>query len=246
MKKVIIALVMVSLSSLVNAAGGKIHLDEANIDLTDKASLQRGAKLFTNYCLNCHAASFMRYNRMGKDLGISDKLVADNLIFSDDKVGDLMKVAMTTEDGATWFGTPPPDLSVISRAKGAGDVGANWLYTYFRSFYVDESRPFGVNNTVFKDVGMPHVLWELQGMQKLLNAEEVSKGATPEFALVSTGSMTADEYDTAARDLTNFLVYIGEPSKLKRLALGGWVLAFLVFFFFVAYAMKKEYWKDIH
>jgi len=246
MKKIIIALVMVSLSSLVNAAGGKIHLDEANIDLTDKASLQRGAKLFTNYCLNCHSASFMRYNRMGKDLGISDKLVADNLIFSDDKVGDLMKVAMTTEDGGAWFGTPPPDLSVIARAKGAGDVGANWLYTYFRSFYVDEKRPFGMNNTVFKDVGMPHVLWELQGMQKLLNAEEVSKGAAPEFALVSTGSMTADEYDTAARDLTNFLVYVGEPSKLKRLALGPWVLAFLFFFFIVAYAMKKEYWKDIH
>jgi len=246
MKKLIIALVMVSLSSLVNAAGGKIHLDEANIDLTDKSSLQRGAKLFTNYCLNCHAASFMRYNRMGKDLGISDKLVAENLIFSDDKVGDLMKVAMTTEDGGNWFGTPPPDLSVISRAKGAGDVGANWLYTYFRSFYVDESRPFGMNNTVFKDVGMPHVLWELQGEQKLLNAEEVKNGATPEFALVRTGSMTVDEYDTAARDLTNFLVYMGEPSKLKRLALGGWVLAFLFFFFLVAYAMKKEYWKDIH
>ncbi|MCK4743073.1 MAG: cytochrome c1 [Sulfuriflexus sp.] len=245
MKKIIIALVMVSFSGLLSAAG-KLHLDEANIDLTDKASLQRGAKLFTNYCLNCHSASFMRYNRMGKDLGISDILVEENLIFSDDKVGDLMKVAMTTEDGASWFGTPPPDLSVISRAKGAGSVGADWLYTYFRSFYVDESRPFGVNNTVFKDVGMPHVLWELQGMQKLLNADEVKHGATPEFAMVSTGSMTVEEYDTAARDLTNFLVYVGEPSQLKRLGLGPWVLAFLVFFFFVSYALKKEYWKDVH
>jgi len=245
MKKIIIALVMVTFSGLVSAAG-KVHLDEANIDLTDKASLQRGAQLFTNYCLNCHAASFMRYNRMGKDLGISDKLVADNLIFSDDKVGDQMKVAMTTEDGASWFGTPPPDLSVIARAKGAGTQGADWLYTYFRSFYVDESRPFGMNNTVFKDVGMPHVLWELQGMQKLLNADEVKDGAAPEFALVSTGSMTADEYDTAARDLTNFLVYVGEPSQLKRLSLGPWVLAFLAFFFVVAYALKKEYWKDVH
>lgn len=246
MKKIIIALVMVSFSGLVSASG-KLHLDEANIDLTDKASLQRGAKLFTNYCLNCHSASFMRYNRMGKDLGISDKLVEDNLIFSDAKVGDLMKVAMTTEDGASWFGTPPPDLSVIARAKGAGSEGANWLYTYFRSFYVDESRPFGVNNTVFKDVGMPHVLWELQGMQKLVNADEVKEhGATPEFALVSTGSMTSEEYDVAARDLTNFLVYVGEPSQLKRLGLGGWVLAFLVLFFFVSYALKKEYWKDVH
>ena len=245
MKKIIIALLMVSFSSVVSAAT-KVHLDEANIDLTDKASLQRGAKLFSNYCLNCHAASFMRYNRMGKDLGISDKLVAENLIFSDDKVGDQMKVAMTTEDGASWFGTAPPDLSVIARAKGAGTQGADWLYTYFRSFYVDESRPFGMNNTVFKDVGMPHVLWELQGMQKLLNADEVKDGAAPEFALVSTGSMTADEYDTAARDLTNFLVYVGEPSQLKRLSLGPWVLAFLAFFFVVAYALKKEYWKDVH
>ena len=246
MKKIIIALVMVSFSGLVNASM-KLHLDEANIDLTDKSSLQRGAKLFANYCLNCHSASFMRYKRMGEDLGISDKLVAENLIFSDDKVGDLMKVAMTTEDGASWFGTPPPDLSVIARAKGAGSEGADWLYTYFRSFYVDKSRPFGVNNTVFKDVGMPHVLWELQGMQKLLNVDDVKQhGAAPEFALVSTGSMTVEEYDTAARDLTNFLVYVGEPSKLKRLGLGGWVLAFLAFFFLVAYALKKEYWKDVH
>ena len=246
MKKIIITLLLVGFSNLVNASM-TVHLDEANIDPRDKASLQRGAKLFVNYCLNCHSASFMRYNRVGKDLGISDKLVKENLIFSDDKVGDLMKVAMPVEDGASWFGTPPPDLSVIARAKGAGSEGANWLYTYFKSFYVDESRPFGVNNTVFKDVGMPHVLWELQGMQKLLNPKEVNEhGAAPEFALVSTGSMTADEYDTAARDLTNFLVYMGEPSKLKRLGLGGWVLAFLVFFFFVAYALKKEYWKDVH
>ncbi len=245
MKKIIIALVMVSLSGLVSASM-KLHLDEANIDLHDKASLQRGAKLFVNYCLNCHSAAYMRYNRAGKDLGISDKLVKENLVFSDAKVGDLMKVAMTVEDGASWFGTSPPDLSVMARAKGAGSEGANWLYTYFRSFYVDESRPFGVNNTVFKDVGMPHVLWELQGMQKLLNAEEVKHGATPEFALVSTGSMTAEEYDVAARDLTNFMVYMGEPSQLKRRSVGVWVLLFLVFFFFVSYALKKEYWKDIH
>jgi len=245
MKKLIIALVMVTFSSLVNASM-KVHMDEANIDLHDKASLQRGAKLFVNYCLNCHSAAYMRYNRAGKDLGISDKLVKDNLVFSDAKVGDLMKVAMTVEDGASWFGTSPPDLTVMARAKGAGSEGANWLYTYFRSFYVDESRPFGVNNTVFKDVGMPHVLWELQGMQKLLNAKEVKHGAAPEFELVSTGKMTAEEYNTAARDLTNFMVYMGEPSQLKRRSVGVWVLIFLVFFFFVSYALKKEYWKDIH
>jgi len=246
MKKIIIALVMVAMSGLVNAAGMKIHLDEANIDLADKASLQRGAKLFVNYCLNCHSANFMRYNRMGKDLGLTDKQVEDNLMFTTDKVGNPMGIAMKTTEGEKWFGTTPPDLSVIARAKGSGDEGANWLYTYFRSFYVDDSRPFGMNNTVFKDVGMPHVLWELQGEQKLLNTDDVAKGAKPEFALTSTGSMTIEEYDEAARDLTNFLVYTGEPSKLERLALGPWVLLFLVLFFFVAYAMKKDYWRDIH
>jgi ubiquinol-cytochrome c reductase cytochrome c1 subunit len=159
-----------------------------------------------------------------------------------------MGIAMPSEDAGKWFGTPPPDLSVMARAKGAGSEGANWLYTYFRSFYVDESRPFGVNNTVFKDVGMPHVLWELQGMQTLVNAEELAKhpSATPEFALNQPGSMSPEEYDQAARDLTNFMVYMGEPAKLERQSLGIWVALFLIFFFFVAYALKKEYWKDVH
>lgn len=248
MKKLIIAFMMLALPGLVSAAGAGPHLDKANIDLTDKASLQRGARLFVNYCLNCHSASFMRYNRMGKDLGISDELVKENLLFTADKVGAPMDIAMSVEDGNKWFGTAPPDLSVMARAKGAGSEGANWLYTYFRSFYVDESRPFGVNNTVFKDVGMPHVLWELQGMQTLVNAEEMAEhqSATPEFALNQPGSMSAEEYDQAARDLTNFMVYMGEPAQLERKSLGIWVSLFLIFFFFVAYALKKEYWKDIH
>lgn len=247
MKKLIIALMMLALPGLAGAVSVSPHLDEANIDLTDKASLQRGARLFVNYCLNCHAASFMRYNRMAKDLGMSDSIVKDNLLFTDSKVGGLMTVAMTLEDGTKWFGTPPPDLSVMSRAKGAGDAGANWLYTYFRSFYIDESRPFGVNNTVFRDVGMPHVLWDLQGMQTLVNADELveNRGAKPEFVLNQSGSMGAEEYDAAARDLTNFMVYMGEPAQLERKRLGVWVALFLIFFFFVAYALKKEYWKDI-
>jgi ubiquinol-cytochrome c reductase cytochrome c1 subunit len=236
MKKLIIAFMMLALPGLAAAAGAGPHLDKANIDLTDKASLQRGARLFVNYCLNCHSANFMRYNRMGKDLGISDELVKENLLFSAEKVGEPMGIAMPVDDAGKWFGTPPPDLSVMARAKGAGNEGANWLYTYFRSFYIDESRPFGVNNTVFKDVGMPHVLWELQGMQTLVNAEE----------LAEHHSMSAEEYDQAARDLTNFLVYMGEPAQLERKSLGVWVALFLVFFFFVAYALKKEYWKDIH
>jgi ubiquinol-cytochrome c reductase cytochrome c1 subunit len=248
MKKLIIAFMMLALPGLAAAAGAGPHLDKANIDLTDKASLQRGARLFVNYCLNCHSANFMRYNRMGKDLGISDELVKENLLFSAEKVGEPMGIAMPVDDAGKWFGTPPPDLSVMARAKGAGNEGANWLYTYFRSFYIDESRPFGVNNTVFKDVGMPHVLWELQGMQTLVNAEELAEhhSAKPEFALNQPGSMSAEEYDQAARDLTNFLVYMGEPAQLARTSLGVWGALFLVFFFFVAYALKKEYWKDIH
>ena len=248
MKKLILAFMMLTLPGLAAAAGAGPHLDKANIDLTDKASLQRGARLFVNYCLNCHSASFMRYKRMGDDLGIPDKLVEENLLFTTDKIREPMKVAMSAEDAGNWFGTAPPDLSVMARAKGSGNEGANWLYTYFRSFYIDESRPFGVNNTVFKDVGMPHVLWELQGMQTLVNAEELAKHASakPEFALNQPGSMSADEYDQAARDLTNFMVYMGEPAQLERKSLGIWVALFLIFFFFIAYALKKEYWKDIH
>ena len=246
MKKIIIAFILAVLPGLGFTAGGKLHLDSANIDLTDNASLQRGAQLFVNYCLNCHSASFMRYNRMGADLGISDELVKENLLFTAEKVGEPMGVAMTVEHGKKWFGTTPPDLSLIARAKGSGTKGADWLYTYFRSFYVDETRPFGVNNTVFKDVGMPHVLWELQGDQRLVNPDYVDAGVSPQFELVSPGSMSPDEYDQAARDLTNFLVYMGEPAQLKRKSMGIWVLLFLVVLFFVSYAMKKEYWKDIH
>lgn len=246
MKKIIIAFILAVLPGLAVASSGGLHLDSANIDLTDNASLQRGARLFVNYCLNCHSAKYMRYNRMGEDLGISDELVKKNLLFTAEKVGQPMAIAMRKEDAKKWFGTNPPDLSVIARSKGAGSEGADWLYTYFRSFYVDESRPFGMNNTVFKDVGMPHVLWELQGEQKLVNPDFAKHGVSPQFDLVTPGKLSTEEYDTAARDLTNFLVYMGEPSQLKRKSLGIWVLLFLVALFFVSYAMKKEYWKDVH
>ena len=246
MKKIIIAFILAVMPGLGFTAGGSIHLDSANIDLTDNASLQRGAKLFVNYCLNCHSASFMRYNRMGTDLGISDELVKENLLFTADKVGEPMDIAMKKSDAKKWFGTNPPDLSLIARSKGSGTQGADWLYTYFRSFYVDESRPFGMNNTVFKDVGMPHVLWELQGEQRLVDPDYAKKGVSPQFELVTPGSMSPAEYDQAARDLTNFLVYVGEPAQLKRQSMGIWVLLFLVVLFVVSYAMKKEYWKDVH
>ena len=246
MKKLIIAFVLATMPVLAVAAEGGPALDKAPVDLSDKASLQHGAKLFVNYCLSCHSANFMRYNRMAKDLGLTDAEVKDNLMFASDKVGDTMSVAMNPEDAKRWFGNPPPDLSVIARARGA-----DYLYTYLRTFYQDDKRPFGVNNEVFKDVGMPHVLAELQGVQKAVyhtekDAEGIEHTSITGFELVTKGSMTPAEYDAAVGDLVNFLVYMGEPAQLQRKAMGIKVIAFLLVFFVLAYLLKKEYWKDIH
>ncbi len=241
MRKLICAFLLTLTPVLVSAAGAA-HLDKANIDPTNRESLQKGAKYFVNYCLSCHSASYMRYNRMARDLGLSEIDVEKNMMFATEKAGNTMDVNMTDEDARNWFGTRVPDLTVIARSRSI-----DWLYTYLRSFYADNSRPFGANNTAFPDVAMPHVLWELQGMQKLTNREAVhSESAAPEFKITSQGSMTPREYDKAVRDLVNFLDYMGEPAKQKRQALGIYVLLFLFLFLIVAYAMKKEYWKDIH
>ncbi|MDH5601166.1 MAG: cytochrome c1 [Gammaproteobacteria bacterium] len=241
MKKTILAILMV-LPTLAMAAGGA-YTEKVDYDLHNKESLQNGAKLFVNYCLSCHSAAYQRYNRMGDDLGLTDAQVKANLMFAADKVGETMTVALQTEDAKKMFGTKVPDLSVVSRARGA-----DWLYTYLRTFYKDDSRPFGVNNVTFADVGMPHVLWELEGMKKLVNADEMKAhpGTAPKFEKISEGKMSAAEYDSAMRDLTAFMVYMGEPAKLVRYELGIWVILFLVILFLVAYPMKKEFWKDIH
>lgn len=228
------------------AAGNGPALDSANIEIEDRTAIKRGAKLFVDYCLNCHSAALMRYNRIGQDLGMTDEEVSSQFITTGAKVGDTMEVDMAAEDAKRWFGSPPPDLSVISRARGV-----DWLYTYLRSFYRDESRPWGVNNTVFKDVGMPHVLWELQGLQepiieKVANADGVKQDVVTGFRLAEKGKLSPEEYDTAIRDLVSFMAYLGEPSKLKRLALGKWVLLFLSLLLVLTYLLKKEYWKDIH
>ncbi len=224
---------LMSISSAQLMASSKIHLDPVEIDLSDKASLQRGATTFVNYCLSCHEASFMRYNRMAKDLGLTDKQVAENLMFASEKVGDTMTVAMRAEDAKKWFGVTPPDLSVISRARGT-----DWLYTYLRTFYLDAAKTTGTNNAVFKDVGMPHVLWQQQGYAGTDDAGHIEHA--------SGGSLSTYDYNTMIQDLVNFLAYIGEPSKIQRLALGKWVLLYLFIFFLVAYPMKKAFWKDIH
>jgi ubiquinol-cytochrome c reductase cytochrome c1 subunit len=246
MKKLIVILLLAVAPMLALAAGEGPHLDAANIDLGDQASLQRGAKYFANYCLSCHSAKYQRYNRMAKDLGLTEDEVIKNLMFTTDKIGDTMNISMTTEQGTAWFGNPPPDLSVLIRARGV-----DYIYTYLRSFYLDENRPFGVNNTVFPDVAMPHVLWELQGTQKALYKSETdAKGNVHEvfegFEPVTPGTLSAEEYDQVARDLTAFLSYVGEPIQMERKRLGMWVLLFIAVFFVLAYLLKKEYWKDIH
>ena len=246
MKKILTVLMLSVAPALALAGGGGAHLEKADIDLNNKASLQNGAKLFVNYCLSCHSANFMRYSRMGRDLGLSDEQVEQNLMFTAEKIGEPMGVAMRAEDAANWFGTQPPDLSVVSRSRGV-----DWLYTYLTTFYLDDSRPFGVNNLVFKDVGMPHVLWELQGFQKAVFKDEKGEdGKTHKvfdrFEQVTPGKMSEVEYRDAMRDLTAFLAYMGEPAKMERQRLGVWVLLFLAVFFVVAYLLKKDYWKDIH
>ncbi len=245
MKNRIFAIIMMILPVPVLAAGGGIHLDEANIDPTNTQSQQRGARLFVNYCLSCHAAGLMRYERIGKDLGIDERLVAENLMFTGGKVSDLMTVATADDDSKEWFGTVPPDLSVIARSRGV-----DWLYTYMRTFYRDDSRIIGVNNLTFPDVGMPHVLWELQGWQEpvitTVKDHDGTERKVVELELVEPGKLTPKEYDRAIRDLVNFLDYMGEPAKYERRSLGVKVIMFLLVFLIIAYLMKKEFWKDIH
>ena len=258
MKKAILILLCAALPGAGLASGGEhVKLDAVKIDLSDKASLQRGARTFVNYCLSCHSASYMRYNRMGEDLDISDELVKENLMFAADKTGELMKTAMPREDAMKWFGTAPPDLSLVARSRGP-----NWFYTYMRSFYRDDKSPSGWDNTVFPNVAMPHVLHDVQGLQRAVyriekhESESVKDGkkvkkVTEEkvfdhFEIEKPGSMTPQQYDESIRDLTNFMVYVGEPAKLVRYRIGIVVLVFMAIFLVVAYLLKKEYWKDVH
>lgn len=238
MKRVLLGLSLVLFSSWCAAAGPSKPLDSVYVNLSDQASLQRGARLFVNYCLSCHSAAYMRYNRMAEDLEISDKVLKENLLFAADKPGDLMVTNMPASDAKKWFGVVPPDLTVIARVRKP-----DWIYTYLRSFYMDEKSPSGWNNTLFENVAMPHILYELQGSQRLVATDDHGK---PEFALVKQGTLSPEEYDVAMRDLTNFLVYLGEPARLKRHTIGVFVILFLLVFLVLAYLLKKEYWKDIH
>jgi len=243
MKRLIIASVLLFAPALGVASGGEVHLEDAGIDLTDKESLQRGASDFVKYCMGCHSLGYLRYNRMGTDLGLDEVQIRKDFIVNDAKPGDLMISAMRPKDTEKWFGTAVPDLTLVTRRRSS-----DWVYTYLKSFYLDDSRPFGVNNTVFPNVGMPNVLMDLQGPQKAVSSkgEGEEQGEVEHLELVKQGSMSPEEYDNMIRDLTNFLTYAGEPIRVERERLGIYVLLFLGVLFVLAYLLKKEYWRDVH
>jgi ubiquinol-cytochrome c reductase cytochrome c1 subunit len=236
MKKLLTALLLAPL--LAFAAGVELHLDKAPNRANDTPALQRGAQIFVSYCLNCHSASYMRYNRL-KDIGFTEEQIKSSLMFAAEKTGEPMTIGMRRNDAKQWFGAPPPDLTLIARSRASGDgSGSDWLYTYLRGFYRDDARPTGWNNTIFPNVGMPHVLWEYQGDQVM--------GEDKKIQLAKPGKMSKAEYDNMVGDLVGFLQYMGEPAAEFRKKLGVMVLIALSIIFVFAYALKREYWKDIH
>lgn len=225
------------------AAGGG-NLEQAGTDLDDRASLQRGAQLYMNYCSGCHSLKYMRYSRIGEDLGLTEEQVQSSLNFTGAKYGEQVLTSMRAEDAQEWFGQAPPDLSLVARVRGA-----DWIYTYLKSFYLDESRPLGWNNKLFPNASMPNPFWELQGLQHAeYGKPDAATGErhVESLKLAQPGRLSPQEFDQVARDVTNFLEYAGEPAALKRQSLGVWVVLFLAALSFLAYLLKQEYWKDVH
>ncbi|MBQ0783920.1 MAG: cytochrome c1 [Amphritea sp.] len=256
MKKFFIAIIMVLVPMVASASTGGVHLDSMDADHTNQESLQRGMKTFVNRCMGCHSANYQRFDRAANDIGLPVDLMAENLIFGEQKSGEQMTIAMPQDDAAKWFGTPPPDLTLETRLRGE-----DWIYTYLRSFYTDSARPWGVNNVVFPDVGMPNVLEGLQGVQKqTCSAEELAHQGgeskidpltglqigTGCLTISEKGSQSVEEFDKTIYDLVNFMSYMGNPVKMESQAIGYKVLIFLAIFFVFAYALKKEYWRDVH
>lgn len=251
MKKILFSLIAaLSIATGVHAAGGGGPAwDKAPVNTKDNASLQNGVKLFVNYCLSCHSAAFMRYNRL-KDIGLTEQDIKENLLFTTDKVGETMKAAINPNQAKEWFGANPPDLTVIARSRaGPQGSGADYLYTFLRTFYRDETKATGWNNLAFPSVGMPHALWELQGERRALfdvstvDGQEVHtfKG----WEQISQGKMSEQEYDKAVGDLVNYLQWMGEPAQDKRKSLGIWVLVYLAIFSFIAWRLNAAFWKDV-
>lgn len=242
MKRLMTLFLLVTLSFSVYASED-MALEEATIDVSDNESLERGAKHFVTYCLGCHSLKHIRYQRMALDFGIDEKkLLQDVAAPTGVNVYNQLYTAMNAHDAEKWFGIQPPDLSLISRSRGA-----NWLYTYLKGFYEDKGKPLGTNNIVFKDVGMPNVFWQLQGTQKpVFEVREDGQQTIEKLLLAEPGKLSPEEFDQLVNDLVNFLVYVGEPVQLERKSLGKYVLLFLLIFTVIAYKLKKEYWKDIH
>lgn len=258
MRKIILLCILVIAPMSAWASGGShARLDSVDIDLGDKASLRRGAHTFINYCLSCHSAKHMRYNRIAKDLGIGEDIMKKNMMFTTDKIGSLMKATMPVQDAEEWFGVAPPDLTLATRFRSP-----DWIYTYLRSFYRDNKSPSGWNNIVFENVSMPHVLYEWQGHQRIIYKDKKTMVRKKDkdgkkimvegtikvfdrFEIAKPGTMSEKDFNAAMRDLTNFMVYLGDPSKLVRYKIGAGVMAFLFIFLFVAYLLKKNFWQDV-
>jgi ubiquinol-cytochrome c reductase cytochrome c1 subunit len=250
-RHIIAALALLPMLCLPAAAEeAHVKLDHVDINVSDHASLQAGARTFVNYCLNCHSASLVRYDQLLK-IGLSEEQVMENLMFAAEKIGEPMNVAMNKKDAKAAFGTVPPDLSVIARSRSP-----DWLYTYLRGFYRDPTTATGWNNTVYPNVAMPHVLWQLQGERALKHEPLMRDGKqvtahgepvmTAKWEAISQGSMNAVDYDRTVRDLVNFLAWIGEPHQVKRQQVGVWVVLALVLLIGLMFALKSAYWKDVH
>ena len=230
--KSIIILILLFLQSSHILASEEIYLEKAPIDLSDQPSLQKGARTFINYCLNCHSAKYMRYNKL-LDIGLSKKDIKDNLLFTGKKIGDPMEISMPVSESKKWFGAAPPDLSVVARSRGS-----DWIYSYMKGFYRDRSREIGWNNLVYANSAMPHILWELQGEQGL-------DEKTGKLTLMKAGKLNQKEYDAVIADLTNYITFMSEPDKLKRKKMGFYVVGFLLLLLVLTVKLKKEFWKDI-
>lgn len=251
MKKLLLTLVAALglVAGSAQAASGGIAWDKAPNKTNDLAALQNGAKVFVNYCLGCHSAAFMRFNRL-RDIGLTDQQIKDNLLFTTEKVGDTMKAAIDPKQAKDWFGANPPDLTLIARSRaGANGTGADYLYTFLRTFYRDENKPTGWNNLAFPNVGMPHALWELQGERKPVFEEHESHGHTVQtlkgWEQIKPGAMSPLQYDQAIGDLVAYLQWMGEPAQNTRTRIGVWVLIFLGFFTIVAWRLNAAFWKDV-
>ena len=251
MKKLILTLLTaLGMAGGAHAAGaGLVPLDKAPVDTTNQASLQHGAKLFVNYCLGCHSAAYMRYNRLA-DIGLTEQQIKDNLLFTTDNVGDTMVAAIDPKQAKNWFGGNPPDLTVIARSRASGEgSGADYLYTFLRTFYRDETKATGWNNLAFPSVGMPHALWQLQGERRAIIEEVEVKGQNTQvfkgWQTLSQGTMSAQEYDQAVGDLVNFLQWMGEPAQNTRIRVGVGVLIFLAIFIGIAWRLNAAFWKDV-